>query len=585
VAFSFFLAILFGSAFRGHSGCAYGQLTPNSPEVKDAVAKAVQWLKANGKNGGRGHRSFAAATLMRANVPPEDPFVQGELKRIVERCAVDYAKEAENNDFKNNYESAADLMALCIARHWDLENGKPDTYTNEIQIIIDFLLSKQNPGGDWDYFGRPSGQGDTSQVQFVLLALWSATDEGFEIPQPVWENAAEWLLKTQFENGGFSYHPRGPKDHGTEHGTTVAGVTGLLIAGIHLFSKQEIQTGRAINAKDPEAQVLNENPFETGDKPAKPKEAPKKVTGLGAKNLSLGQLTAAANAGVEYLVNDYRMAKVQRFETYYRYGIERLTAMLNKETLGEHDWYTDGATIFLKEQNADGSWATVYDGTHAATCFGILFLTRATWTKLLQTPLNELKGALQAGHRGLDLTDPGKLITNDEGEVVKKKFSGPLEDLLTDLIKNPQSKEAEVLSETLVDQFLTGKRSREELIGQKDNIKLLLESDNPQVRCAALWALGRCEDLSLCPLLIKALGERNLDVVIEARNALCILSRKPLGDGLAAHPWDDLPEDAPEQQKQAAAKEWQAALKERWSAWYERVRPYDQRDTLTEVGM
>jgi hypothetical protein len=189
------------------------------------------------------------------------------------------------------------------------------------------------------------------------------------------------------------------------------------------------------------------------------------------------------------------------------------------------------------------------------------------------------------GKRGnLDLTNPAALTQNEAGEIVRQEFKGPLEDFLNDLLKNPQSKAAPELGKKLVEDFKANPEKRAELIGQKDKLKELMALPNDDARMAALWALGRCEDLGLAPLMIQALGDNNVDVSVEALNALCMLSRRPLGEGLPAHPWANLPEDATEQQKQDEFLKWRREVQEKWKQWYARVRPYDQRDDISDLG-
>jgi hypothetical protein len=184
----------------------------------------------------------------------------------------------------------------------------------------------------------------------------------------------------------------------------------------------------------------------------------------------------------------------------------------------------------------------------------------------------------------LDIENAGALVQSETGDIVRQQPTGPIEDILNDLLNKPLSKVSPDLGEKIVEDYKANPEKRKELIGQKEKLKKLVEYPDDNARVAALWALGRCEDLGLAPLLIKALGDNNVDVSVEARNALCVLSRKPLGEGLPAHPWDKLPEDAKEDAKKQAFIDWRAAALEKWKLWYARVRPYDQRDDLSDVG-
>ena len=57
---------------------------------------------------------------------------------------------------------------------------------------------------------------------------------------------------------------------------------------------------------------------------------------------------------------------------YYLYGLERACELNSIAHIMEKDWYFDGATLLLEEQNQNGKW-----GSDTDTCFAILFLKKA----------------------------------------------------------------------------------------------------------------------------------------------------------------------------------------------------------------
>jgi hypothetical protein len=78
--------------------------------------------------------------------------------------------------------------------------------------------------------------------------------------------------------------------------------------------------------------------------------------------------------------NDGREGEHQRY--YYLYALERLGKLYGTETIGDHEWYREGAQEILKRQRADGAWQSdnpqQNPGLVQNTCFAILFLRRAT---------------------------------------------------------------------------------------------------------------------------------------------------------------------------------------------------------------
>ncbi|MCA8942235.1 MAG: hypothetical protein KDB80_06700 [Planctomycetes bacterium] len=61
---------------------------------------------------------------------------------------------------------------------------------------------------------------------------------------------------------------------------------------------------------------------------------------------------------------------------YYLYGVERVGGLLGTEYVGDHPWYLEGAKFLLEKQADDGHWNQ--NNAEADTCFGLLFLARAT---------------------------------------------------------------------------------------------------------------------------------------------------------------------------------------------------------------
>ena len=108
----------------------------------------------------------------------------------------------------------------------------------------------------------------------------------------------------------------------------------------------------------------------------------------------------------------------------------------------------------------------------------------------------------------------------------------------------------------------------------------LLESKDREVRRTALWALARCADLPEVPALLDALNDPDVDVVVEAHNALCWVSRRPNALDLPSDPYEGIPADAPEAVWKDAFEKWRRTAIAGWRAWYDRVRPYETRESV-----
>lgn len=68
----------------------------------------------------------------------------------------------------------------------------------------------------------------------------------------------------------------------------------------------------------------------------------------------------------------------QSWHYYYLYGLERACVLAQRPNVGDHDWYREGAEYLLANQRGAGWQSAAADGPENATCFAILFLTRAT---------------------------------------------------------------------------------------------------------------------------------------------------------------------------------------------------------------
>jgi HEAT repeat protein len=196
--------------------------------------------------------------------------------------------------------------------------------------------------------------------------------------------------------------------------------------------------------------------------------------------------------------------------------------------------------------------------------------------KILKLP--DLGGGLLAGGRGL----PDDLSAADTtgGKVKQRKVEGDLDKLLTDFEKLDLS----ALEETqtaIVEKIQLG--SKEELLGEMPRIRKLISHPNGDIRRTAVWALGRSGDLRDANLLIQRFEESDVGVVVEANNALCYLSRKLAGIGVPEDPFEHLGEKPSQAQQDEALAAWRKDAIEKWTRWYLRVRPFDDRNDLFQL--
>ncbi len=539
----------------------------NGAQVKASVAKAATFLRGHLQQTpiDNGQSCLAAYALIKAGDAPTSPAVQRMVSAV--------AKRAKSGNYRPGsdgiYGAGVELMLL--------EAVDGQKYRTEMEAIVAYLIKHQHSSGAWDYVEGFKG-GDTSQCQYAMLGFWAAERVGIKVDPKVWDRGAAWLLRTQNNQaGGFAYHPisQAPADLEVTHTMTAAGVGALMMARIHLYP----------NADDPNKQATAKTPktkfgvLETVDLGTPENPDGTKVQGPNDYKpiVSSANLLGGARKGTAWLARNYT-ANAGRWNLYYLYTLERMAALLDLKLLGGHDWYREGATDLLRSQAQNGSWKT-FSGEVPCTAFGILFLTRAT-AKILDKdiPLDPIGTGLLIGGRGL----PDNLNTTilKDGKVETTKDLGPIDQLLAELEK-VDSVNVEAAQKAIVEKVQLG--DREELIQQKERLVKLAKHPNVEIRRTAIWALGRTEDLQKAKLLLEALDDNDIDVMVEARNALCIMSRKPLGFQLPESPLTGLPENATQAQKDEAVKKWRENLKAKWGAWYYKFRPYKERNDLSEA--
>ena len=532
---------------------------PTEAEVQRTIDRAAAYLRQHNSVAGSGEDALRAYALMRAGDPPDSPAVARTIEAILRKCN----SSRYDPGGQQIYTAAVDLMAL--------EAGGASQYQPQMQLIADYLIAKQNPNGSWDYGGRTAG--DTSQTQYALLGLWAAARAGIEIPASVWDSAARWHVLTQLANGGWAYHPDdGPQVRPT---MTAAGVGSLYLCG-HQLGLGMKERRRPTQLYQPTRKF---GILEPVDLSATPAPRPPAKAREDRPQISRAEIDSRAQRGLNWLAADFKV-KVNAWYLYYLYGLERLGALGELTTIGDHDWYAEGAAFLVAEQNAEGTWQD-NGGPGVSASFGILFLSRATAKSMdRKTRSSPLGGGLLAGGRGL----PENLdeVQVENGKVAAKKPTGPIDELLAEL-ERPNMLTIEAAQTAIVQQVQLG--DREELIGQQERLKALAADPRVEVRRTAVWALGHTGDLRVAPLLIEALRDPSVDVNIEAQNALCTLSRDPHGLDLPSDPLAGLPDDAAEEQRNAALTKWRDQAYRKWRDWYLTVRPYDERDDLTKLRM
>ncbi|HEV3164479.1 MAG TPA: HEAT repeat domain-containing protein [Isosphaeraceae bacterium] len=502
-----------------------------------SVMKGLSYLRSK-TSAQVGESAMMALAMINADVPPSDPALATLLAKVRSRFMGSvYAPERTGG--ADMYE--AGVVALVLA---ELDSV---AHRSDLESVANYIVSKQNANGSWDYTGR--GNGDTSISQYALLGLWVAEDAGATVPPSVWDQAAGWYMSVQSSGGSWNYH----RDEGSMYpeslSMTAAGVGSLL-----LCQRQLARYRRNTDSPNP---LL----------------VPIAVEGQGSVEKykpghAAASIQEAANRGIAWLGRNFTTGTgtiVGRTPYYFLYAMERIGALSNsKDTLGGVKWYEQGRRFIETSQKSDGSWVGDY-GNEVNTAYAILFVTRATARKIRKIEIKRLGAGTLLGGRGLpkDLAS----LTVAGGRVVVRPMNGAIEGMLT-VLEDPRAENADAALAGLIDRYQS--RGSAVLKPQKDRFRKLLLDPDPGVRRVAAWGLGRLGDLDVMPLLVAALKRQNEDdsVVGEVRTSLQFLSRKVDGFGPPAV-------STPEERAEAAKK---------WLEWYNAIRPIDQDAQFADEG-
>src|SRR5262249_39502694 len=271
------------------------------------------------------------------------------------------------------------------------------------------------------------------------------------------------------------------------------------------------------------------------------------------------QIDQAVKRGMTWLSANFsltNLAAVGHSPFYMLYGIERIGALAERQTIGRVDWYERGRSFIHSSQQRDGSWTGTY-GVEMNTVWAMLFVTKSTAKTIQKIQVKRLGAGTLLGGRGLpsDLTS----LTVAGGRVVSRPMNGAIEGMLA-VLEDPRAEQADAAVTGLVDRYY--REGPAVLRPYKARFRKILTDRDPGVRRVAAWALAHTEDLDIVPLLIDALVDPDEEVGTAAKLGLQVLSRKVEGLG---PPTPSTPE-----QRRAAAQ--------RWRDWFNAIRPPDLND-------
>ncbi|MFH1422815.1 MAG: prenyltransferase/squalene oxidase repeat-containing protein [Planctomycetota bacterium] len=327
----------------------------------------------------------------------------------------------------------------------------PAWVKNWLDECVKWIVSQQQtnvwryPGANPGATGGPGLQEDASNSQYAMLALYTAISVGVKVQSGVFKKVAEYFIADQEKQGPEVKPFRVP--------AADFDVAQLKELEKEFLENMKKSAEDAIKAGDDPAKVMEE--LKTSSEIADPYEkygtelgkmnargwgyvrhdANSKLIPEGAQSEwcdATGSMTTSGvialvickteieksiNSKVKQMLNQsirdgcawlaYNWSvthnpKSNNWKMYYLYGLERVGVLTLCNKFGDHKWFKEGAEHLFSTQKSDGSWpgdkenprwmnGTLGYGDLCSTCFGILFLKRAT-APIIKPPGNIYTG-------------------------------------------------------------------------------------------------------------------------------------------------------------------------------------------------
>jgi hypothetical protein len=311
-------------------------------EVRNAIDRAVAYLERQQTASGvwadhpaysGGITALCTLALVNSGVDASDEKIQKALKYL---RALSPAQ---------TYVVSLQTMVFCAA-----EPKKDLLHIRRCaKWLEDTQIATGERKGGWSYPSPAIGNGDPSNSQFALLALYEAERAGIKVSDKTWRMALQYWQHMQNPDGSWPYGRGGP---GTGS-MTCAGITSLVIASGQL------------NRGD--AEVVNGQVRCCGEQQTN--EAVENGLRWLERNFSVHVNPSGAGA-----------RGAQGNLLYYLYGVERTGRMTARRFIGRHDWYREGTDMLVRNQDQLSSF---WKGTGNAesnpligTSFSLLFLAK-----------------------------------------------------------------------------------------------------------------------------------------------------------------------------------------------------------------
>jgi len=529
--------------------------TPEDPEVLAMVDRAVKYLEGlseqqlNERTYGvpEGQPMLIAYAHFKAMHDPDAPLVKLGIQK-----ALQYVETVRKNNgalvsshSKAIYESSVAIMLLA-----EVDSRK---YRPELSLLASALLARQMAHGGFGYFGMEDG--DTSQVQYAALAMWTLDRAGIEFNFDQVSRMNGWIMRVQDPTGYWTYTPKDPgPGRGLVNQTkSHLSVTTCLAAGSAVLIAADVL--RQWGVTDGLATKIEGLPAAVKVSLVDPtQEQQLEISRKKAIKVPAEAILAALNRMDNYRTqNPFKRTGAPDWYYYMIYTLERYESFLEiarPSRTPSNAWYDEGVESLMKLQDASGAWGASDASLNSApvsTAFAVLFLIRSTKRAIATAS----QGTVAGGYKLPD--DTSKIVVS--GTQIKGE---PVAAAVTDLLSLLEEGVGDQFDQQSIPEDLQLEKDPARRRQQLDRLERLVRGSRSwQARRVAAKLLGTSDDLSVVPSLIYALSDPDTVVRRSAVEGLRFISRR-FNDF-------DMP-DKPDAQEIRKAQQ-------QWRQWYQSIYP------------
>ena len=248
---------------------AEAQDEPVSPKVRDAVGKALVWLRDNQKPNGTWPQGGPAGTtavpslgvlafLSRGHVPGQGPY--GDVLNKSIDFVLDSQKDngmlsgGEGNAIMYEHGISTVMLAEVEGMVDDARRSRIDKALGKaVKLILDAqkVQKSANDAGGWRYQPN-SPDADISCTGWQLMALRGAANAGASVPKSALDGGLQYIKRCAVPTGGFSYRAdNGPANQAR----TGTGILATILIGGNKDAPEAVAGGDFLLANPPDRDI------------------------------------------------------------------------------------------------------------------------------------------------------------------------------------------------------------------------------------------------------------------------------------------------------------------------------------------